>query len=277
MAQFILGARLHDYGKGTPDELFGRVAADGFAAVQLAYKKCIPGVKSYDDVTPQLVADTVAAGRKHNIQVAVLGTYVELAIDDEERRLANAADFKSQLAVCKALNAGCIGTETTNMALQPAGTTRERAQYLLCKSLEMILPEAERLGVTVAIEPVSYHSMNTPEATRRILDTMASPALKVIFDAGNLLTADAVQKQDALWERVGALLGDRIVAVHFKGETFGPDGAHPSSSLEDSVIDFDSAFRMLRTLPQTLPVLREEAVPERAASDIALIRRYFEA
>lgn len=277
MAQFILGARLHDYGKGTPDELFGRVAADGFAAVQLAYKKCIPGVKSYDDVTPQLVSDTVAAGRKHNIQVAVLGTYVELAIDDEERRLANAADFKSQLAVCKALNAGCIGTETTNMALQPAGTTRERAQYLLCKSLEMILPEAERLGVTVAIEPVSYHSMNTPEATRRILDTMASPALKVIFDAGNLLTADAVQKQDALWERVGALLGDRIVAVHFKGETFGPDGAHHSSSLEDSVIDFDSAFRMLRTLPQTLPVLREEAVPERAASDIALIRRYFEA
>lgn len=276
MADFILGARLHDYGRGTPDELFGRVSADGFAAVQLAYKKCIPGVKSYDDITPQLVADTVAAGRRHNVWVAVLGTYVELAIDDEERRLSNAADFKSQLAVCKMLGAGCIGTETTNMALQPAGTTRERAQYLLCKSLEMILPEAERLGVNVAIEPVSYHSMNTPEATRRILDTMASPALKVIFDAGNLLTADAVQNQAQLWDRVGSLLGDRITAVHFKGEVFGPDGAHQSASLEDSVIDFSSAFRMLRTLPQTLPVLREEAVPARAASDIAFMRQYFE-
>lgn len=276
MADFILGARLHDYGRGTPDELFGRVSADGFAAVQLAYKKCIPGVKSYDDITPQLVADTVAAGRRHNVWVAVLGTYVELAIDDEERRLSNAADFKSQLAVCKMLGAGCIGTETTNMALQPAGTTRERAQYLLCKSLEMILPEAERLGVNVAIEPVSYHSMNTPEATRRILDAMASPALKVIFDAGNLLTADAVQNQAQLWDRVGSLLGDRIAAVHFKGEVFGPDGAHQSASLEDSVIDFASAFRMLRTLPQTLPVLREEAVPARAASDIAFMRQYFE-
>lgn len=276
MADFILGARLHDYGRGTPDELFGRVSADGFAAVQLAYKKCIPGVKSYDDITPQLVADTVAAGRRHNVWVAVLGTYVELAIDDEERRLSNAADFKSQLTVCKMLGAGCIGTETTNMALQPAGTTRERAQYLLCKSLEMILPEAERLGVNVAIEPVSYHSMNTPEATRRILDTMASPALKVIFDAGNLLTADAVQNQAQLWDRVGSLLGDRIAAVHFKGEVFGPDGAHQSASLEDSVIDFASAFRMLRTLPQTLPVLREEAVPARAASDIAFMRQYFE-
>ena len=34
MPKFIVGARLHDYGKGSPDELFGRVAADGFAAVQ---------------------------------------------------------------------------------------------------------------------------------------------------------------------------------------------------------------------------------------------------
>ncbi len=276
MATFLIGARLHDYGQGTPDELFARVAADGFAAVQLAYKKCVPGVKSYADVTPQLVADTVEAGKRHHIQVAVLGTYVELALDDEAKRTANAADFKSQLAVCKALGAGCIGTETTNMALQPAGTTRERAQYLLCKSLETILPEAERLGVTVGIEPVSYHSMNTPEATRRILDTMASPALKVIFDAGNLLTADAVAHQDQLWDRVGSLLGDRLVAVHFKGETFTPEGKPQSTSLEESVIDFSGAFRMLRALPQTLPVLREEAVPARAAIDIALIRQYFE-
>ena len=30
MAQFILGARMHDYGKGTPDEMFGKLAADGY-------------------------------------------------------------------------------------------------------------------------------------------------------------------------------------------------------------------------------------------------------
>ena len=98
MPKFIVGARLHDYGKGSPDELFGRVAADGFAAVQLAYKKCVPSVRSYADVTDALVAETVAAEKAHSIQVAVLGTYVELAINDESR-LKNAADFKSQLAV----------------------------------------------------------------------------------------------------------------------------------------------------------------------------------
>ncbi len=275
MPKFIVGARLHDYGKGSPDELFGRVAADGFAAVQLAYKKCVPFVRSYADVTDALVAETVAAEKAHSIQVAVLGTYVELAINDESR-LKNAADFKSQLAVCKALGAGCIGTETTSMEKQPAGTTREEAQELLCRSLADILPAAEALGVTVAVEPVTYHSMNSAAATRHILDTMRSPNLKVIFDMSNLVDAGNVGAQDRIWNDVGELLGDQIVAVHFKGQAFAPDGGLLHTSLEDSLTDYAGAFAMLRQLPQdALPVLREEAVPARAASDIAFMRGFF--
>ena len=240
MPKFIVGARLHDYGKGSPDELFGRVAADGFAAVQLAYKKCVPSVRSYADVTDALVAETVAAEKAHSIQVAVLGTYVELAINDESR-LKNAADFKSQLAVCKALGAGCIGTETTSMEKQPAGTTREEAQELLCRSLADILPAAEALGVTVAVEPVTYHSMNSAAATRHILDTMRSPNLKVIFDMSNLVDAGNVGAQDRIWNDVGELLGDQIVTVHFKGQAFAPDGGLLHTSLEDSLTDYAGA------------------------------------
>lgn len=275
MPKFIVGARLHDYGKGTPDELFARVSADGFAAVQLAYKKCVPTVKSYADITEALVNDTIAAEKAHNIQVAVLGTYVELAINDA-RRLQNVADFKSQLAVCKALGAGCIGTETTKMCDQPAGTTREEAQELLCRSLAEILPVAEELGVTVGVESVTYHSMNSAAATRHILDTMRSPNLKVIFDLSNLVDADNVNAQDRIWNDIGELVGDKIVAVHFKGQAFNPDGSLLHTSLEDSLTDYAGAFAMLRQLPQeVLPVLREEAVPARAASDIAFMRRFF--
>ena len=275
MPNFIVGARLHDYGKGTPDELFGKVSADGFAAVQLAYKKCVPSVKSYADVTDALVAETIAAGKAHRIQVAVLGTYVELAINDESR-LNNVADFKSQLAVCKALGAGCIGTETTAMSKQPAGTTRAQAQELLCRSLAEILPAAEALGVTVGIEPVTYHSMNSATATRHILDTMRSPNLKVIFDMCNLVSAENADEQDRIWYDMGALLGDQIVSVHFKGQAFAPDGSLLHTSLEESRTDYAGAFAMLRQLPQpALPVLREEAVPARAASDIAFMKGFF--
>lgn len=275
MPKFIVGARLHDYGKGSIDELLSRVAADGFSAVQLAYKKCIPSVKSYADVTDKLVEETLVAQKNYKIQTAVLGTYVELAINDESR-LKNVADFKSQLTVCKALGAGCIGTETTNMAKQPAGTTREEAQDLLCRSLAEILPLAEELGVLVAVEPVTYHSMNSPAAVRHILDTMRSPNLKVIFDMSNLVDAGNVEHQAAIWDQVGELWGNKIVAVHFKGQSFKKDDSLLSTSLEKSRTDYAGAFAMLRQLPQAqLPVLREEAVPARAASDIAFMKEFF--
>ena len=75
-------------------------------------------------------------------------------------------------------------------------------------------------------------------------------------------------------ERAG-LVGDKIKAVHFKGKNFAPDGTMLHTSLEDSCTDYAGAFAMLRTLPQPLPVLREEAVPARAASDIAFIKQFF--
>ena len=134
----------------------------------------------------------------------------------------------------------------------------------------------EKQYTTVAVEPVTYHSMNSAAATRHILDTMRSPNLKVIFDMSNLVDAGNVGAQDRIWNDVGELLGDQIVAVHFKGQAFAPDGGLLHTSLEDSLTDYAGAFAMLRQLPQdALPVLREEAVPSRAASDIAFMRGFF--
>ena len=74
----------------------------------------------------------------------------------------------------------------------------------------------------------------------------------------------------------GSWYGDKIVAVHFKGQNFKPDGTLYSTSLEASCVDYKGGFEMLRTLPQpVLPVLREEAVPARAASDIAFMKSFF--
>ncbi len=92
----------------------------------------------------------------------------------------------------------------------------------------------------------------------------------------NLVDAGNVGAQDRIWNDVGELLGDQIVAVHFKGQAFAPDGGLLHTSLEDSLTDYAGAFAMLRQLPQdALPVLREEAVPARAGSDIAFMRGFF--
>ena len=109
-----------------------------------------------------------------------------------------------------------------------------------------------------------------------VLDTIASPNLRVICDLANYVSpAEAsVDAQRRIWDKIGSWYGDKISAVHFKGQAFREDSFF-STSLEESAIDYAGGFAMLRQLPQaSLPVLREEAVPARAASDIAFMRQF---
>ena len=148
MPEFIIGARGHDFGRHTPEELLTSIGKAGFRCTQLAYTKAIEGVKSYADITP------------------------ELSYADEDKRRAEVAKVLSQIPVAKALGADCMGSETTNMAKQP-GVTRKEAQEALLRSLGEILPLCEEQGVLFAVECVYYHAMNTPEAVKMVLDTMA--------------------------------------------------------------------------------------------------------
>ena len=276
MPEFIIGARGHDFGRQTPEALFSAIGQAGFRCTQLAFTKAIEGVKSYADVTPSLVEAARAASKASNVGIAVDGTYVELSYANEEKRKAEVTKVLSQNPVAKALGAGCMGSETTNMAKQP-GISRKEAQEALLRSLGEILPACEEQDVLFAVECVYYHAMNTPEAVKMVLDTMASPNLRVICDFANYVGPEnaSVDAQRRLWDKVGNWYGDKIVAVHFKGQNFQPDGTLYSTSLEDSCVDYAGGFEMLRQMPQaSLPVLREEAVPARAASDIAFMKQF---
>ena len=276
MPEYLIGARAHDYGRGLPEEMLKRLAADGFSCTQLAYKKAIAGVDSYQDVTNELVCQTRQAMEITGVQVPVLGVYVELAAVDEELRRDHVEQFISQIPVCKALGASCMGSETTAMRKQPPGATVEDGQRQLLKSLDAILPVAEAYNVTVALEPVWHHALNTPETVRRVLDTMGSPNLKVLFDPANLMSREWMDRQDKLFGRAMELWGDKVMAVHFKGVCYTLDGRRTPCPLEQSAVDYREAFAAMKGLPQAvIPVIREEAVPARAALDIAFMRSFF--
>lgn len=276
MSKYVLGTRGHDYGKGKVKDVFSRIQEDGWSCTQLAFKKLVEGVKSYEDVTPELVKEVEAAMKTVPMDVAVLGTYVELGAVDDSKRQSAVADFISQIPVCKALNIPCMGSETTSLSSQPAGTTHGDAMKALLKSLEAIMPVAEEHGVIVALEPVFAHTMNSVEVTREILDSMKSPNLKIIFDMANLMGPEWVEKQDVLYGRAMESWGDQIMAVHFKGVCYDENGRR-SCLLEDSIVDYAAAFDAMKGLPQeVIPVLREEAVPMIAKKDQAFMRRFME-
>ena len=235
------------------------------------------GVKSYADVTPELVAATNAAVQKSGVSIAVDGTYVELSYADEDKRRAEVAKALSQVPVAKALRAGCMGSETTNMAKQPTVSRRE-AQEALLRSLGEILPVCEEQGVLFAVECVYLPRHEHPRGCQDGAGHHRQPQPAGHLRSGKLRRPEnaSVDAQRRLWDKVGSWYGDKIVAVHFKGQNFKPDGTLYSTSLEDSCVDYRGGFEMLRALPQpVLPVLREEAVPARAASDIAFMKSFF--
>lgn len=101
MSEFIVGARGHDFGRHSVEELLSSIGDAGFRCTQLAYTKAVEGVKSYADVTPELVAATNAAVQKSGVSIAVDGTYVELSYADEDKRRAEVAKALSQVPVAK--------------------------------------------------------------------------------------------------------------------------------------------------------------------------------
>ena len=274
MKRYLLGAYGVPYRSENPGELFSRLHRDGWQCTQLAFKKHLTGIGSFSDVTEELVVRTRAAAEENQLRIAVLGTYVELGLLEESGRQAAVSDFLSQISVCRALGAGCIASETTPLFRQPQGSTRQEARKALYRSLETILPEAQRQGVCVALETVWPHTMNTVEAAAQVLQDMESPNLRLIFDPVNLLSGDLLNRQEEVFCRAAETWGDRIAAVHLKGVLPG-NGEPEITWLRDphSVLDLQAIGKALQRLPQQeLVLLREEAVPDQAEEDQKCIR-----
>ncbi len=274
----IIGVRAHDYGKKPVGALLRAIAEDSWQTIQLAFPKAVENVSSFSDVSEGLVAETKAALERTGLSVAVLGVYVEPALADEAARKKQAKILIDALPQCKALGALCIGTETTAMIKQ-RGITRKEALCSLRRTLEAVLPEAERMGVNFAVEPVHYHALNTPELTRELLRDMGSSRLKVIFDPVNLLRREDIAKQEKLWGRSVELFGESVVAIHIKGaseEASAEEVLFDNVALRDSVLDYNALFQHIEHIIKNgAPVLRERAAPADAAGDIAFLKRIF--
>jgi len=265
----IIGVRAHDYGKHIPTELFRLISNDGWKAVQLAFPKAISGVDSFDDVTPEIVNETKTALTISGINVAVLGVYVDPALTNKHKRKEQVQFLLQALPHAVVLGAGCVGTETSVRG-ESADITA------LYESLEELLPEAERLGVNIGIEPVHRHTLHTPELTKKMLQDFPSPRLKVIFDPLNLLTPETISTQNEMWKRCIDCFGDHIVAFHMKGASneLDSNGMLADVPFASSILDYKAFFKCIKYI--NAPILREGAIPAEAANDIAFINKHID-
>lgn len=261
------GIRAHDLGCFDADELASRVAAAGFECVQLAIGKAIKGLDPRQTgINAAMAGEIGAAFARHQVRIEVLACYINPIHPEPETRRSLLDLFKQHLRHACAFGSGIVALESGSLngdySPHPGNHSEEAFQQLLPVMRELVA-EAQQCGVVVGIEAVTSHVVSTPEKMRRLLDEIASPFLKVVFDPVNLLNANNFTLQREVIHRSLELFGDEIIVVHAKDFRVTGDQceACPAGL---GMLNYDAFMPWFARHKPGIAVLLEEAGPEAA-------------
>lgn len=241
------GCRVHDIGQWTADTLAERLAAKGVQSIQLAPTKAI----SFNGDLASNAASIGDALRKHHIVTAVVGCYINPIHPDPQIRNLNIATFFTHLECAHQLNGNLLGLETGTPTADYTPTPlahTEEAFLDMVRTLARLVEKAEALLETfIGIEAVHCHTVSTAKKMKRLIQLLASPRVRVIFDPVNLMNGSNSLNQQDLFAEYVDLLHDTISVVHVKPHY--------------TALDTEAAYGWIRNTPQDLDILLEE-VPE---------------
>ncbi|HWT75853.1 MAG TPA: sugar phosphate isomerase/epimerase family protein [Mobilitalea sp.] len=215
-----IGIRLHDTNAPTLEERLKITKEQGFTCVHVALYKVMDEFSvSSGTLTPGLAMYLRRLFQDYNIDIAVIGCYLNLANPDQEQLNNIINTYLAYIRFASILECGVVGTETGAPNIlyefEPACHTEEALRKLIY-NLSIIVSYAEKMGVIIAIEPVRSHIVYNPEIARRVLNEIKSPNLQIIFDPVNLLGMDNFMRQTQVMEEAIDLLGDDIAVIHMK-------------------------------------------------------------
>ncbi|MCH5271009.1 MAG: sugar phosphate isomerase/epimerase [Lachnospiraceae bacterium] len=215
-----LGIRLHDTKKLPFEERIADVHQLGFACGHLALSKVIEEFPTDDAaLTPGLAMYIKKVFAKNDVDIAVLGCYLNLANPNPEKLAAIKKRYMAHIRFASLLGCGVVGTETgapneTYTAVPECHG--EEALRTFITNLRPVVDYAEKMGVIVAIEPVFKHIVYNPARAKRVLKEIASPNLQVILDPVNLLDISNYKQQVEIVKEAIEVLGEHIAMVHIK-------------------------------------------------------------
>lgn len=178
--------------------------------LELAKEAGLDGVELFQYETQAETEEIAGTARDCGIEVASImaGTHWEwpLSSTDEEVREKGVEGIKGALQVAK-----WAGTDVVLVVpgLVTADVSYGAALELSRKSIGEILPRAEELGVTLALENVWNKFLLSPTEFRDYIDAFEHPLVKAYFDVGNILAYGYPHQ----WVDI---LAERIVRVHIK-------------------------------------------------------------
>lgn len=279
------GIRLHDVNSGlaperqTMEARAERARAEGFTCVHLAFSKVMKGV-TFDDcaLTEGLAAHAKRVFARHDLDVAVLGCYLNLAHPDPEKLREIQSRYFGHIRVASLMGAGVVGTETG--APNPeykmdANTHTDEALARFVRGLAPVVERAERYGVTLAIEPVWKHIVYDADRALQVLNAIRSPNLRVILDPVNLLYAGNIGERERVIGDAIEKLGDRVAVVHLKDFVREGDELR-SIAAGTGEMDYTQILRFMKDRKPYIQATLENTTNENAEASREYLRRRYE-
>lgn len=272
-----LGVRGHDMPKAPFDELVKSIADAGFCCTQLALAKAIRDFSVSNEAMTSGMADYMKkVFEQNNVSVSVLGCYKNLANPDEQQLQKIKESYMHHIRFAKFLECGMVGTETgavnTEYKYTPENHS-DAALQLFIENLKPMVEYAEKMGVCIGIEPVYKHIMYNVERTRKVLDAVHSPNLRVILDPINLLNADNRSRQEKIVEEAFDVLGDEIDVIHIKDYML-KDGniVYEKVTVGEGEFNISHLLGILKARKPLIHVLLEASTPENVKASCEYIR-----
>ena len=274
-----VGIRLHDVAQGTIEQRAHTAREQGFSCAHIALSKLCDYKMTLPELTPGWAMYLKKVFAKEDVDIAVLGCYLNLATPDKEALRKNQEIYKAHLRFASILGFGVVGTETgapnKEYKYEEACHTEEALQTFIT-NLRPVVRCAENAGVIFALEPVYKHIMWNPEQTRKVLDAIDSPNLRIIFDPVNLLDISNYERRDEIFAEAMETFGDEIAMIHLKDFTV-EDGKLNACAAGSGMMNYDAILKYAKQHKPYVHATLENTTPENAVEAREFIEKRYEA
>jgi sugar phosphate isomerase/epimerase len=266
-----IGLLLGTIGRATLGQRLDAVKSLGLDCVQLSM-----GCAGLPAMPDKITAEKLEAIRRdfnsRKITLSSLEGTFNMSHPDPEHRRTGLRQLAVLAGACKPLGTTkihvCTGTrDRDNMWRRHPDNDSPEAWRDMVACFREAVRIAKQFDVVLAFEPEVNNVVDSAQKSRRLLDEVGSPHLKVTIDAANIFHKGELARMREILDQAFALLGKDIVLAHAKDLSHDGDAGHEPAG--HGKLDYDRYLSLLHssgfTGPLLLHGLSEQQVPECAA------------
>ena len=217
---------------------------------------------------------------RRKIRMAALSGTYNMIHPDLQQREEGLRQLRVLASACNRLGTSvitlCTGTRSPDSMWKrhPDNDTPEAWRDMIA-SMRQAVHVAEEYKVTLAFEPEVSNVVDSAIKSRRLIDEIGSPYLKVCMDGANIFHAGELQRMREILDEAFALLSGDIVMAHAKDLDHDGDAGHLAAGT--GLLDYDQYLSLLSSLDFDVPLILHGLAETQVGNCVAFLRGKMEA